>query len=134
MVAIVLLVLAGAYSWAVATTRPFTVGADLIVAAGFLMMGVVMGVAIRRRRRAGCSPQVEAPRLTAWVIAIAALAVLELSSYFAGFSNRHAFPTLSSLYDDAATSVVGKSVVVFCWLALGWGLFRPRSSSGRSGP
>lgn len=137
MVFVVVLAVAALYSWALATTRPFTTGADAVVALGFLPMGLVLVGCVRRR---GKRAQVGRPgrhrggKLTTWVLAITVLGVVELTAYFAGWgAGRQAFPTLSSLYDEASSSsVAAKAVLVFLWLAMGWGLFRPRPKPAES--
>ncbi|HVA73600.1 MAG TPA: hypothetical protein VNF71_03455 [Acidimicrobiales bacterium] len=125
------LVIAAFYSWAVATTEPFTVTADVLVSVGFVLMGVPLAGRLRRRRE---GPKTARPdkyrtgKLTPWVVTIGVLAVVQLSVYFAGWSaGRHDYPTLSSLYDEATSrSETAKAVLVFLWMSLGWGLFRPR--------
>ena len=68
------------------------------------------------------------PSVRAWMAAIIVFGAYELFTYFAGFgSDRHAFPTLSSLYDSATSNQAAKAVIVLGWMALGWGLFRPRT-------
>ncbi len=129
-----LLVLCGAaYAWWVATTTPFTTEADVAVAVGFGVMAALAGHTLWRRRSerhssdpaAALLPAPVAPgSVLAWAVVLALVAGLELACYLAGLSNRQAFPTLSSLYDSAATSTAGKAAVVFAWVALGWGSFR----------
>ena len=59
-----------------------------------------------------------------WVGCLGFLVAWELFTYFAGFGgHRDSFPTLSSLYDDAARWHAVKACLFFAWLALGWGLF-----------
>lgn len=59
-----------------------------------------------------------------WVLSIGALCCWELVTYVAGFSHRHAFPTLSSLADIGFRWRAVKAVSFAVWLALGWGLMR----------
>jgi hypothetical protein len=128
---------AGAYSWWVATTSPFTTEADLAVVVGFGAMAALAGHTLWKRRSEPDSPDpvsgsfpdaassaVAPGSAAAWVVVVALAAGFELACYLAGLSDRQAFPTLSSLYDSAATSTAGKGAIVFAWLALGWGLFR----------
>ena len=61
----------------------------------------------------------------AWGAVTAVAVLLELATYVAGqLATRHAFPTLSSLYDAAARARPAKALVAVVWLALGWALFR----------
>jgi hypothetical protein len=115
------------YSWAVSATRPFTTAANVTVAIGFVIIGVVMAGCLRRRARSGQAARVGSGRGWAWAVTIGVLAVVELSSYFAGFgASRSTFPTLSYLYDEASRDQAVKALFVFLWMAMGWGLFRPR--------
>jgi hypothetical protein len=137
LVAVFVLGAGAAYSWWVATTAPFTVEADLGVAVGFAAMAVLAGRTLWQRR-SGPHPgdlvhdsgPFHAPvaassgSVAAWVVVIVLAAGFEVACYLVGMSDRQAFPTLSSLYDSAATSTGGKAAIVFAWLALGWGLFR----------
>lgn len=131
MMYVVALVIGAFYSWAVATTKPFTTAADAVVALGFLLMGLVLVGCLRRWGKGPRQARLDRRRtgnVTPWVVTIVILAIVELAAYFAGWgAGRHAFPTLSSLYDEASSSsVAAKAVLVFLWLAMGWGLFRPR--------
>lgn len=138
------LVIAALYCWGVATTKPFTTAADAIVALGYLVMGLVLVGCLRRRSKGARPAGVDRARLggrrtgnlAPWVVAIVTLAIVELAAYFAGWgAGRHAFPTLSSLYDEASgSSVAAKAVLVFVWLAVGWGLFGPRPKPLESEP
>jgi hypothetical protein len=108
----------------VATTTPFTTGADAAVAVGFALVALVAGSTLRRRRRLE-RPAEPAGRLWPWMGVIGMLVVLELVAYVAGNDgHRHAWPTLSSLYDAAAADRWAKGGFAGLWLALGWGLFR----------
>jgi hypothetical protein len=138
LVATVGLAAAAGYSYVAAGTTPFTMGADLVTAVPFAFAGALVARTLVRRRSAlgtevrpgGPAASSEDPahgrrHLGAWVIAIGFFVALELASYFAGFGHsRHAFPTLSSLYDSAAQWRAAKAVLFFSWLALGWGLLR----------
>jgi hypothetical protein len=132
---------AGAYAWWVSSTTPFTGSADVAVAAGFALMAVPAAVSFLHHgvRRAGddhdsdvssvpVAVDGERPKVRAWTAAMVALVAYELFTYFAGSGgSRHTFPTLSSLYDDLASTQAVKALIVFAWLALGWGLFHRRS-------
>jgi hypothetical protein len=48
----------------------------------------------------------------------------EVGTYLGGQSDRRGVPTISSLYDSAASSHPAKAALVVAWLALGWMLFR----------
>ncbi|HZE15792.1 MAG TPA: hypothetical protein VE197_08800, partial [Mycobacterium sp.] len=96
----------------------------------FAIFGALMVVTLRRRRSASRSgSQATAQRrrgeLWPWIAAISVLAVWEIATYFAGFGgHRQSFPTVSSLYDEAARWRGAKAAAYFLWLALGWGLVR----------
>jgi hypothetical protein len=108
---------------ALALTTPFTTGADVVTALSFVAMGAVAARTLAGRR---AQPRAVArPRLgRAWVAWGAVVAALELGTYLAGRSvGRHAYPTLSSLVDDATRTAGPKVLVALAWLALGWGLF-----------
>ena len=65
------------------------------------------------------------PSLAAWGAVTAVAVLFELATYVAGeLATRHAFPTLSSLYDAAAQARPAKALVAVVWLVLGWVLFR----------
>jgi hypothetical protein len=139
-------VLSVAYAWWVATTTPFTAGSYLAVSVGFVPIVLLAIHALLRRHRAVATPTptpaptpgpaptpdpapthdpVTAGSPKAWMIAIGLFVVLELVTYIAGFwAPRHAYPTTSSLYDQAATHTAAKAAIVWAWLALGWGMFR----------
>lgn len=133
-----LAVLVGAYSYWVATTRPFTDGADLSVATGFVLVGLVGAAAMWRRRHDGSDKPAASERdrppdelglghrdTRLWWAVVALIIALEIAGYAGGFVvDRAAFPTLSSLYDAASRSTAGKATIVFVWMVLGWGLFR----------
>ena len=107
----------------------------MAVAVGFGVMAALAGHTLWRRgskgQRSDPTPALASMpgpvvpgSVVAWAVVIALAAGFELACYLAGFSNRQAFPTLSSLYDSAATSTAGKAAIVFAWVALGWGFFR----------
>ena len=114
----VLVAVGAVYSWWVSSTTPFTSGADVAIAVGFVLMAVVAGASILRSGTGvesptglirGTSRHAHAHRLTsrpartrAWAAAFLFLLAVELFTYFAGSGNRHDFPTVSSLYDTAA--------------------------------
>jgi hypothetical protein len=120
----------------VATTRPFTVEAELAVIAGACL---VAGLAASRwpilrqsqleaHSKAGArearlrGPE---PTVAAWTVLVLLLVAYELATFAAGaIASRRAFPTLSSLYDMVARYRQLKAVFAAAWLALGWALFR----------
>ncbi len=125
LLAVLGLVAAGAESWWVATTTPFTAGADAAVAVGFALMGLVAGRTLHQRHRRPAPPQPETTgSLWPWAVLIGALVVLELVTYLIGGAHRQAWPTLSSLYDTAAAHHWARGLFAGAWLAIGWGLFR----------
>jgi ABC-type dipeptide/oligopeptide/nickel transport system permease subunit len=126
-----ILVVAAAYAGILATTRPFTVPADVVtslglaVGAGALVFGLTVG---RAAGAAGARPAevIEAGTTggTAipWVVLVVVVVGWELYCFFGG--PRPAHPTLSSVYDIVARWQAAKAVVVLAWLALGWELAR----------
>lgn len=114
---------AAAYCGWVATTTPFTVGSDTAVAVGFAAMVAAAGW-VRRHRVVtdDAGPANDPATIVPWLVLAAAVAVVELVAYFAGGSDRAAFPTLSALGDIAERSTAAKAALVAAWLALGWGI------------
>jgi hypothetical protein len=124
------------YSWWVATTRPFTLDADVATAVGLAVLVVVSGFTWVRRRsrpvvvgadarpgRAAGPGGAGTPRRSPlpWLVALGVVVAVELATYFAGWSgSRHTYPTVSSLYDTAARVTAVKAVFVGAWLILGW--------------
>ena len=131
------------YSWMAAITRPFTVPADVVtalpVAAGFalgLRATVARRALLARRALVADEASLDVPEARAgagarrsmwpWVAALSLLGAWELAVYVAGLGHgRHAFPTLSSLYDEVTRWRAVKAALFAAWLALGWGLTRP---------
>ena len=121
-----------AYSWIAAGTTPFTWGADLLCAVAFVPMAVAAFVSFRRmrqaRRHGGEFRALGEPyqALEPWLLVVGLLILWELVTYFAGFGgHRDEFPTLSVLYNSAASLRPTKAVLFLLWLGLGWVLFRP---------
>ncbi len=121
-----------AYSWIAAGTKPFTWGADLLCAIAFAPMAAAAFVRFRRMREArrhdgefrGLQEPYQA--LEPWLLVVGLLILWELVTYFAGFGgHREEFPTLSVLYNSAASLRPTKAILFLLWLCLGWGLFRP---------
>lgn len=133
----------GDAAW-VATTTPFTTGAEAAVATGFLLVAVVVVVS----RRAPSQRPVHAGKgepaggggsSAPWLVVSAAVVAFELATYAAGsFAGRHAFPTLSSMTDAiTSASPALKGLLAFAWLLLGWGLLgahRSRTARAEKGP
>lgn len=142
-----LVVVVGTFAWWVSSTTPFTETADLAVTVGLALMAIPAAASLLHhddQRAVGGhatasptgSPAAagDRPKLRAWLAAVAAVAAYELFTYFAGFGgDRHPFPTLSSLYDSAASSQAAKALFVLGWMALGWGLFRRRTLGAEPG-
>jgi|HubBroStandDraft_1064217.scaffolds.fasta_scaffold257325_2 hypothetical protein len=124
------LVATGAYSWWVATTTPFSVGADVATA---IPLGVLGALAVVQWRadRANGAPARPLRRLdpaaatgAAWPLPTVLLAALAFELYNLFSAPRSVHPTVSSLYDSAAGTHAWKAVFVLAWLALGWDLLR----------
>jgi hypothetical protein len=126
------LVTTGAYSWWVATTTPFTVGADVATAIPLGVLGALAVVQWRAYRANGAPARPLRRRLdppaaatgAVWPLPTVLLAALafELDNLFSAPRSVH--PTVSSLYDSAAGTHAWKAVFVLAWLALGWDLLR----------
>lgn len=114
-----------AYSWWLAGTRPFSweAGALTVVvyAAAVLLLVTRRKQARRPLDGPAAGPPGTLPRLRAWLVAGTAVLSWELVTLLS--SPRRVWPTLSSLYDVLALHRPGKAAVVFCWMALGYGLF-----------
>lgn len=129
---IVAVLVSVAYSWFAAGTKPFTLGANLASAIAFVPMAAAAFFSFRRMRQArrlggefrGRQEAYEA--LEPWLLVVGLLILWELVTYFAGFGgHREEFPTLSVLYNIAASLRPTKAVLFLLWLGLGWVLFRP---------
>jgi hypothetical protein len=107
-------------SWWVASTQPFTAGADAVTAIGIVVVlcGAIV-VAIRRRRGTMALPrhdQLEKPWWP-WALLAGLVTAWELVAYL--FTPRVDHPTISSLYDSAASWSPAKGALFALWLALG---------------
>ncbi len=128
---LVALALAAAYSWWAATTTPFTVGGDVATA---IPLGLLTATALAQRQvtRRGAALPGPLRRLgppgpatgAVWPLPSVLTAVVgwELYNFFS--APRSAHPTVSSLYDAAASTQAWKAVFFLAWLALGWDLVR----------
>ncbi|HAM00831.1 MAG TPA: hypothetical protein DCQ30_01165 [Acidimicrobiaceae bacterium] len=113
----------GGYCYLAAGTSPFTTEADVVTAVPMAAGGAALVAGLVRR---GAAEPGARARLWPWVAALGALALWELATYAAGFPfGRHAFPTVSSLYDEAARLRGLKALCFALWLALGFGLVLP---------
>jgi hypothetical protein len=107
-----------AYACVVASVRPFTVPALVLVVLPAL---VVLAIALprlgrsapRRPRRRGLVP---------WALLAAAILAWELIAYFQ--SPRHDHPTLSSMLDTLESNRPARAVLFVAWLAIGRQLAR----------
>lgn len=113
-------VLGAAYSYLAAGTKPFTTGADVLTAVPFGVLAAVLVAGWRHRLSPALSSRA---RMWPWAAVLGVLAAWELCTYAAGLAfGRHAFPTMSSLYDGVAGVRVLKALCFAGWLALGRGL------------
>ena len=127
---VVAVVAVGAGSWLAAGTRPFSDAADAACGAAF----AAVGVGLLAQRASLVTPAADRAQsdlaqtaLWPWVVSLLLLAVWELVTYAAGLhGRRHSYPTISSLYDEAARWQGAKALAFFVWIALGWRLFRRR--------
>ena len=125
LVVAMLVVMAG-YSYVASGTTPFTAGADTVTAVPFAV-AAALGVRalLRRREHPQAISRPAGGRMLPWVISLGALVVWEVVTYAAGFSGgRHAFPTISSLADEAFRHRGAKAAAFAGWLGLGWGVVR----------
>lgn len=122
---------AAAYAGVLATTKPFTMPADVVTALGVAVgVGAVIfwmtGGRIARSTQDRAAVEMvageggESGTVMPWWILFAVGAGWELFCYFG--APRSAHPTLSALYDIAARWDAAKAVMVLAWLALGWAL------------
>lgn len=120
-------VAAVAYAVLLATTRPFTVAADVVTALGLAAGAAALGVRLASERRVAASAEGTlegSPGGTAipWLVLLTVAVGWELYCFFGG--PRPAHPTLSTIYDLVARWPAAKAVVVLAWVALGWELVR----------
>jgi hypothetical protein len=112
----------GLSAWA-ALTNPFTTSANTVTA---IAIGLAAAAVVVRWRPATLGPVVDAGEPTArrwpWLVLAVALVAWELVSYELGPRIDH--PTLSSLYNSAATVRALKGAIFFVWLLLGAVLIR----------
>lgn len=127
VVVVAALVLVAGYSYVASGTKPFTSGADAVTAAPFAAAAAI-GLRSFLRRRGSQNHATGGGRrgqLLPWVVSVGALLTWELVTYVAGFpAGRHAFPTISSLADEAFRSRGAKAAAFAGWLGLGWGVVR----------
>jgi hypothetical protein len=108
-----------------AATRPFTIAADVEVAAGIASL---VAVAAWQRlhptvprpiaRRPAAPAEVAQARWGFWIAALLLVGGWELFCY--ADAPRHAHPTLSSLVDTLTVHPVGRGVAFLGWLTFGW--------------
>jgi hypothetical protein len=107
----------------VATTDPFTPGADTVTAIAIAMLAFVVAL---RWREALTVSALDTPsgrlRWWPWLMLLAALVAWELVSYAGAPRVDH--PTVSSLYDSATRWRPVKGVLFLGWLGLGAALVR----------
>jgi len=121
---------AAAYAGLLATTRPFTLPADLVTAAALVVAAAAMATRLLSGRPAPAVPQggaqgdeaAGATTVLPWVVLAGAVLAWELFCYFG--APRSAHPTISSIYDALARWRAAKAAVVLAWVALGWALVR----------
>jgi hypothetical protein len=130
LVAWSVLVASIAYSWFAAASRPFTTASEIYCAVAFAGIGaaIVWHRLHRSQPTTGSGyvrPPATAGSLRPWIVVLCVFMAWELTTYFVGITgNRHEFPTVSSLYDDAARFHAAKAFLFFLWLTLGWRLLR----------
>jgi hypothetical protein len=120
-----------AYSWFAAGSRPFATASEIYCAVAFAAVGAAIVFWHRFHRPQPTTgsgyarPPATAGSLQPWIVVLCVFIAWELATYFVGISgNRHDFPTISSLYDDAARFRAAKAFLFFLWLTLGWRLLR----------
>jgi len=116
-----------AYGWWFTDRQPFTDGATLAL---LVPIVVLIGVAeVRRARRRASAPAVDAQKarpplfryaVVVWSTLVAALLAWELLALRASPRSQH--PTISSFVETIEQHHVGRLVMFFLWLWLGWTL------------
>jgi hypothetical protein len=111
-----------AYAGLASFTRPFTVGADTVVALPLAVAVVALMIRSRSSRiraadRAG-RPAQRSPGSVAWAVLAAVAIGWELFCFTS--DPRSAHPTLSSLMDMADATRWGQVLLFAAWMALGW--------------
>jgi len=122
---------AAAYAGLLATTRPFTLEADVVTAVALAVAAGAVAATLATTRSVGPdgrSGRLPGPAVTGrrpyavWIVLAGAVVAWELFCFFGGA--RPAHPTLSSIYDIVARTEAVKAVVVLAWVGLGWALVR----------
>lgn len=119
-------VVAAAYGVVGSSYRPFTTGADLATAIGFVPVAALSAVRASRAdppaRRGPRLDRHAIRRLAPWLVVLAIVAAWELAMYAAGIGgHRGGFPTISSIYGRVAARPV-RGLFLFAWQMLGWAL------------
>jgi hypothetical protein len=111
------LTVAVALCLAAATTTPFTPGAEVTVAAGFVLVLIAP-----RLCRTPPAPAPDDPRWARrWAVVVVPLvAALAWELVCFAHGDRSAWPTASSLLGDVDTSPTGRGLAYAAWLGLGW--------------
>jgi len=104
----------GRYSWP--STLPLVV-----------LGGVAIAIAWGGPLREGPVEPVEPVGILVWALAVVALAGWEVTNLFLQptlTTDSYAHPTISVLADPAFGSRIGRTIGLFAWLRIGWGLIR----------
>ncbi len=112
---------------AAAASTPFTPGAEVTVAAGFLVVLAALPLGRVAGRVPAGGPATRPDDGTRWgwrwAVVVAPLVVAlawELVCFAHG--DRAAWPTVSSLLDDVDAAPLGRGTAFAAWLGLGWAL------------
>jgi hypothetical protein len=113
-----------AYAGLLASTSPFTTGADALTALALGAAAVVLAVRLSRRSvqmaPAAIGESTGLVSALPWIVLLAVMIGWELFSFFGG--PRPAHPTLSTVYDLVSRWPAVKAAIVLAWLVLGWEL------------
>jgi hypothetical protein len=118
-----LLAAGAAYALGAASTRAFTLPADVLTALPIALVAVLVVVRWPLRPRRLQVPARAGHPFRPWVVLFAAVALWELYEYLARGS-RGAHPTFSSMTDAVDRTYILKALVFFGWLCLGWCIVR----------
>jgi hypothetical protein len=121
------------YSLIAASTRAFTLPADVLTGVAIVAMAVLVCVRwpLRPRRAAGAASTARAgsghPYLP-WVVLLILFVVWELFNYLV-HGSRANHPTFSSITDAIDRTYLLKALMFLGWLALGWAILSRGSRS-----
>lgn len=106
------------YSWIVGGFSSFTLESNIaVLSTGFVVLVIAFARPPARKPR---GRPVTRRAVVCWSLALGLFTVVELVNLFLGSTHPH--PTWSVLVAPILENHVAKSVAVFIWLRIGWGL------------